>query len=185
MSKEMLQRKSSGAQGFGPELPPIVIETEKVKKRGGLAVLLITVGVGILALTGIALLIYVNSFSGNIFGGVSGSSSTTTTTTTDSGDSLAKPTTALPASFKATDGERNVIEDNGVTKSDGIIIRGYSDSEYNPGRQCSIDSFHIYCNDSGEVGLSDLHAGKHTFTVIEPSNGETIVRAFSWMSLPS
>jgi hypothetical protein len=183
MSKEMLQRKSSEAQGFGPELPPIVIETEKVKKRGGLAVLLITVGIGILALTGTALLIYVNSFSGNIFGGVSGSS--TTTTTTDSGDSLAKPTAALPASFKATDGEGNVIEDNGVTKSDWIIIRGYSDSEYNPGRQCSIDSFHIYCNDSGEVGLSDLHAGKHTFTVIEPSNGETIVRAFSWMSLPS
>ena len=179
----MLQRKLSEAQGFGPELPPIVIETEKVKKKGGLAVLLITVGVGILALTGIALLTYVNSFSGNIFGGMSGRSSITTTT--DSGDSLAKPTTALPASFKATDGEGNVIEDNGVTKSDWIIIRGYSDSEYNPGRQCSIDSFHIYCNDSGEVGLSDLHAGKHTFTVIEPSNGETIVRAFSWMSLPS
>lgn len=178
----MLQRKLSEDQGFGSELPPIVTETEKEKKRGGgLAVLLISVGIGILALTGTTILIYVNSFSGNIFGGVSGGG----TTTTESGDSLAKPTTALPASFKAIDGEGNVIEDNGVTKSDWIIIRGYSNSEYNPGRQCSIDSFHIYCNDSGEVGLSGLHAGKHTFTVVEPSNGEMIVRAFSWMSLPS
>jgi hypothetical protein len=181
MSKEMLQRKLSEDQGFGPELPPIVIETKKEKKRGGLAVLLISVGIGILAVAGTAILIYVNSFSGNIFGGLSSGG----TTTTDSGDSLAKPTTALPASFKATDGEGNVIEDNGVTKSDWIIIRGYSNSDYNPGRQCSIDSFHIYCNNSDEVGLSGLHAGKHTFTVVEPSNGETIVRAFSWMSLPS
>lgn len=184
MSKEMLQRKLSEDQGFGPELPPIVIETEKEKKReGGLAVLLISVGIGILAMTGTTILIYVNSFSGSIFGGVN--SSGTTTTTTDSGDSLANPTTALPASFKAIAGGGNVIEDNGVTKSDWIQITGYSDGEYNPGRQCSIDSFHIYCNDSGAVSLSDLHAGKHTFTIVEPSNGETIVRAFSWMSLPS
>jgi hypothetical protein len=184
MSKEMLQRKLSEDQGFGPELPPIVIETEKEKKRGGgLAILLISVGIGILALVGIALLTYVNSFGGNIFGSVS-SGGTTTITTTDSGDSLANPTTALPASFKAIAGGGNVIEENGVTKSDWIQITGYSDGEYNPGRQCSIDSFHIYCNDSGAVGLSDLHAGKHTFTVVEPSNGETIVRAFSWKTIP-
>jgi hypothetical protein len=132
-------------------------------------------------LAGTAILVYVNSFSGNTFGSVSGS----TTTTTDNGDSLAKPTPALPASFKAIEGKGNVIEDNGVTKSDAITIRGYSDSEYDPGLQCSIDSFHIYCNDSDEVSLSGLHAGKHTFTVVEPNNGETIVRAFSWMGLPS
>jgi hypothetical protein len=177
MSKEILQRKLSEDQGFGPESPLIVIETGKEKKRGGLAVLLISVG--ILALVGTAILVHVNSFSGNTFGSGSGS------TTTDSGDSLAKPTTVLPASFKAIDGKGNVIEDNGVTKSDGITVRGYSDSEYDPGLQCSIDSFHIYCNDGGEVSLSGLHAGKHTFTVVEPNNGETIVRAFSWMSLPS
>jgi hypothetical protein len=126
----------------------------------------------------------VNSFGGNIFGGVSGSS-TAATTITDSGDSVAKPTTALPASFKAIDGKGNVIEENGVTKSDWITITGYSDIEYDPRLQCSIDSFHIYCNDSGDVGLSDLPTGKHTFTVVEPSNGEMIVRAFSWKTIPS
>jgi len=62
----MLQRKLSEDQGVGPELPPIVIETKKEKKRGGLAVLLISVGIGILALAGTALLMYVNSFSDNI-----------------------------------------------------------------------------------------------------------------------
>src|SRR5919198_4004611 len=144
MSKKMLQRKLSEDQGFGSEPPPIVIETEKEKKRGGLAVFLIAVGVGILALAGIALLIYVDSFGANIFGSVSGSSTATTATTTDSGDNVAKPTTAMTSSFKAIDGEGNVIEENGVTKSDSITITGYSDSEYDPGLQCSIDSLHIY-----------------------------------------
>jgi len=65
----------------------------------------LAVGIGILVLTTIVLLPYVNSFGGNIFGSVSSSSTaTTTTTTTDRGDSVAKPTTALPASFKAIDG---------------------------------------------------------------------------------
>jgi hypothetical protein len=106
--------------------------TEKENKRGGLGVLLISVGIGIiLPLAGTAILVYVNSFSGNTFGSVSGSS-----TTTDNGDSLAKPNPALPTSFKAIDGKGNVIEDNGVTKSDAITIRGYSDSEYDPGLQC-------------------------------------------------
>jgi hypothetical protein len=167
---------------FWPWITPIVIETEKEKKRGGLAILLIAIGVGILALAGIALLIYVNSFGGNIFGGVSGSSSTAAT---DSGDSVAKPTTALIDSFKAIDGKGNVIEENGVTKSDEITITGYSDSEYDARLQCSIDSLHIYCNGSGEVSISGLPTGKHTFTVVEPSNGETIVRAFSWNIIPS
>jgi hypothetical protein len=184
MSKEMLQRKLSEDQGFVSESPAFVIETEKEKKRGGLAVLLISVGVGIIALASIALLTYVNSFGGNIFGSLSGSS-TAATTITDSGDSVAKPTTALPASFKAIDGNGNVIEENGVTKSASIHITGYSDSEYDPRLQCSIDSFHIYCSDSGDIGLSGLHAGKHTFTVVEPSNGETIVRGFSWESIAS
>jgi hypothetical protein len=52
-------------------------------------------------MAGTAILVYVNSFSGNTFGSVSGS----TTTTTDNGDSLAKPTPALPASFKAIEGK--------------------------------------------------------------------------------
>jgi hypothetical protein len=146
----------------------------------------LAVGIGILVLTTIVLLPYVNSFGGNIFGSVSSSSTaTTTTTTTDRGDSVAKPTTALPALFKAIDGNGNVIEENGVAKSDWITITRYSDSQYDPSLQCSIDSLHIYGSDSSEIGLSDLPIGKHTFTVVEPSNGETIVQAFSWKIIPS
>jgi hypothetical protein len=44
---------------------------------------------------------------------------------------------------------------------------------------------HIYGSDSSKIGLSDLPIGKHTFTVVGPSNGETIVRAFSWKIIPS
>lgn len=187
MSKEMLPEKLSGDQsndqGLGPESLPIVIETNEGKREQSLVVLLEAVGIGILVLTTIVLLPYVNSFGGNIFGSVSRSS--TATTTTDRGDSVAKPTTALPASFKAIAGNGNVIEGNGVTKSDWITITGYSDSQYDPSLQCSIDSLHIYCSDSGEIGLSDLPIGKHTFTVVEPSDGETIVRAFSWKIIPS
>jgi hypothetical protein len=186
MSKEMLPEKlsndQSSDQGLGPESIPIVIETNEGKRERSLVVFLVAVGIGILVLTTIVLLPYVNSFGGNIFGSVS--SSTATTTTTDKGDSVAKPTTALPASFKAIAGDGNVIEENGVTKSDWIAITGYSYSEYDPSLQCSIDSLHIYCSDNGEIGLSDLPIGKHTFTVVEPSNGETIVRAFSWKTIP-
>jgi hypothetical protein len=188
MSKEMLPEKlsrdQSNDQGLGPESLPIVIENNEGKRERSLVVFLVALGIGILVLTTIVLLPYVNSFRGNIFGSVS-SSITATTITTDRGDSVAKPTTALPASFKAIDGNGNVIEENGVTKSASIHITGYSDSEYDPRLQCSIDSFHIYCSDSGDIGLSGLHAGKHTFTVIEPSNGETIVRGFSWESIAS
>jgi hypothetical protein len=188
MSKEMLPEKlsrdQSRDQGLGPESLPIVIETNEGKRERSIVVFLVAVGIGILVLTTIVLLPYVNSFGGNIFGSVS-SSSSTATTTTDRGDSVAKSTTALPASFKAIADNGNVIEENGVTKSDWIIISGYSDSEYDPRLQCSIDSLHIYCSDSREIGLSDLPIGKHIFTVVEPSNGETIVRAFSWKITPS
>jgi len=185
MLPEKLSRDQSIDQGLGPESLPFVIETNGGKRERSLVVFLVAVGIGILVLTTIVLLPYVNSFGGNIFGSVSSSSTATTTTTTDRGDSVAKPTTALPASFKAIAGNGNVIEENGVTKSDWITITGYSDTQYDPSLQCSIDSLHIYCSDSGEIGLSDLPIGKHTFTVVEPSNGETIVRAFSWKIIPS
>ena len=183
MLPEKLSRDQSIDQGLGPESLPFVIETNEGKRERSLVVFLVAVGIGILVLTTIVLLPYVISFGGNIFGSVS--SSSTATTTTDRGDSVAKPNTALPASFKAIAGNGNVIEENGVTKSDWITITGYSDSQYDPSLQCSIDSLHIYCSDSGEIGLSDLPIGKHTFTVVEPSNGETIVRAFSWKIIPS
>jgi hypothetical protein len=183
MLPEKLSRDQSRDQGLGPESLPIVIETNERKRERSIVVFLVAVGIGILVLTTIVLLPYVNSFGGNIFGSVS--SSSTATTTTDRGDSVAKSTTALPASFKAIADNGNVIEENGVTKSDWIIISGYSDSEYDPRLHCSVDSLHIYCGDSREIGLSDLPIGKHIFTVVEPSNGETIVRAFSWKITPS
>lgn len=183
MLPEKLSRNQSNDQGLGLESLPIVIETNEGKRERSLVVFLVAVGIGILVLTTIVLLPYVNPFGGNIFGSVS--SSSTATTTTNRGDSVVKPNTALPASFKAIAGNGNVIEENGVTKSDWITITGYSDTQYDPSLQCSIDSLHIYCSDSGEIGLSDLPIGKHTFTVVEPSNGETIVRAFSWKIIPS
>ena len=78
-----------------------------------------------------------------------------------------------------------MIEGNGVAKSDWITITRYSDRQYDPSLQCSIDSLHIYDSDSSKIGLSDLPIGKHTFTVVGPSNGETVVRAFSWKIIPS
>ena len=183
MSKEMLQSKVSGDQGFVAESSPVVLGKEKEKKRGRLGVLLISVGLGMILLAGIALFVYVNSFGGSIFVGPIVSSISTTTTVAASGDGVTKPNSALPGSFKATDSKGNVIEENSVTNSDGITIRGYSDREYDPGLQCSIDSFHIYCSDGGAISMFSLHPGKHMFTVIEHSSEETIVRGFSWESI--
>jgi hypothetical protein len=173
MRKEILPGKLSANRVVTAE-SPIVVEKKKKRGEGGrLLLFLMAVGLGAVALTSITVLAPV-SFYGYVAspGSINDSG--------NSGDSVAKPTTALTASFKAIDGEGNVIEENGVTRSDAITITGYSDSEYDPRLQCSIDSLYIYCNDSGEVSISGLHAGKHTFTSIEPSSGETIVRAFSW-----
>jgi hypothetical protein len=64
----------------------------------------------------------VNSLEGNIFSGVR--------STTDSGHNPVQATTALAASFKATDGKGTVIEDNSVTKSAEMTITGYSDVSF-------------------------------------------------------
>jgi hypothetical protein len=177
MSKEMLGEKLNGVQGPGPESVPIVTQTMKGKREGLRVVFLVAVGIGILVLGSIFLLPYVNSLGGSIPGGIS--------STTDSGSGALEVTGALEPSFKAIDGKGDVIEENGVTKSDGITITGYSDSEYDARLQCSIDSFNVYCRDGGPISMFPLHAGKHTFTVIEPSSGETIVRSFSWNIIAS
>jgi len=173
MSKEMLSRKLGGDERLGPKSPPIVTETNKEKREGPGLVFLIAGGVVILAVASIVLLPYVNSLKGNIFSGVS--------STTDSGSDAVEATTALAASFKATDGKGIVIEDNGVTKSAEMTITGYSDSSYSTELSCLIDgSQYAYCSGSNSVKLSGLPPGEHTFTVVEPLSDGTRVQSFSW-----
>lgn len=164
-------------EGLAPESPPIVIETNKKKRQGLILVCLMAVGVVIVPVASIVLLPYVNSLEGNIFGGVS--------SITDSGNDAFKATTALGASFKATDAKGDVIENNdGVARSEQITLTGYSDGLYSTKMLCTIDMLPVYC-DGSPIAISGLPAGKHTFTIMEPSSGETIVRVFSWRNISS
>jgi hypothetical protein len=176
MSKEMLPRRLSEA--LAHESPPTVIETNKEKRRHGLIlVCLIAVGVVIVPVASIVLLPYVNSLEGNIFGGIS--------STTDSGNDAFEATTALGASFKATDAKGDVIENNeGVARSEQITLTGYSDSLYTTKMLCTIDMLPLYC-DGSPITISGLPAGRHTFTIMDPGSGETIVRVFSWRNISS
>lgn len=171
----MLPRKLS--EGIAPESPPTVIETNKEKRQGLILVCLIAVGVVIVPVASIVLLPYVKSLEGNIFGGVS--------STTDSGNDAFEATTALEASFKATDAKGDVIENNdGVARSEQITISGYSDSLYSTKMLCTIDMLPVYC-DGSPIAISGLPAGKHTFTIMEPGSSETIARVFSWRDISS
>jgi hypothetical protein len=175
MSTEILPEKLN--EGLDPELPPTVIETNKEKRQGLILVCLIAVGVVIVPLATIVLLPYVKTLEGNIFAGV--------TRTTDSNNDAFEATTALGASFKATDAKGDVIENNdSVARSDRITLTGYSDSLYSTRMLCTIDTLPVYC-DGSPVAISGLPAGKHTFTIMEPSSGETIVRTFSWRNISS
>jgi hypothetical protein len=173
MSKEILPGKLSAKRAVSAESSIVV---EEKKKRGGggggrLLLFLMAVGIGAVALTSITVLApvafydYVNS-PGSI------------NDSDNMGDGALIPS-ALAASFTATDGKGTVIEDNGVTKSAKMTITGYSDSKYDAGLQCLIDSLPLYCSGS-PVTVSGLPPGEHTFTIAEPSSGETTVRAFSW-----
>jgi hypothetical protein len=174
MSKEILPGKLSAKRAVSTESPIVVEEEEKKKggEGGRLLLFLMAVGIGAVALTSITVLApvafydYVNS-PGSI------------NDSDNRGDGAAGIPTALAASFTATDGKGTVIEDNGVTESTKMTITGYSDSKYDAGLQCSIDSLPLYCSGS-PVTVSGLPPGEHTFTIVEPSSGETIVRAFSW-----
>ena len=177
MNKEMLPRKLS--EGLAHESLPTIIETNKEKREGLILVCLIAVGVLIVPLASIVLLPYVKSLEGNIFGGVSSS-------TTDNGNhAFEATTTALGASFKAIDAKGDVIENNdGVARSEQITLTGYSDSVYSTKMLCTIDMLSLYC-DGSPIAISGLPDGKHTFTIMEPSSGETIVRVFSWRNVSS
>ena len=171
----MLPRKLS--EGLAPESLPTIIETNKEKRQGLILVCLIAVGVVIVPVASIVLLPYVNSLEGNIFGGVSSA--------TDSRNGAVEATTAPGASFKAIDAKGDVIENNdGVARSEQITLTGYSDSVYSTKMLCTIDMLSLYC-DGSPIAISGLPAGKHTFTIMEPSSGETIVRVFSWRNISS
>jgi len=169
----MLSRKLGANEGLGPESQPIVTDTNKEKREGLTPVCLIAGGVVILLVASIILMPYVNSLEGKIFSGVS--------KTTDSSNGAVHATTALAASFKATDGKGTVIEDNGVTRSAGITLTGYSDGSYSTELSCLIDgSQHVYCNGSNPVALSGLPPGEHTFTVVQPQSDIITSQSFSW-----
>jgi hypothetical protein len=175
MSKEMLPEKLSRDLGLGPEPLPLVIETNKGKRERLIVVFLMAVGIGILVLTSIVLLPHLNSLGSGVLGGVR--------STTDSDSGVLEATTALASSFKATDGKGNVIDiSDGVTLLEEITISGYSDSKYSTKMLCTIDMLPVYC-DGSPIDISGLPAGKHTFTIMEPSSGETIVRVFSWRNI--
>jgi hypothetical protein len=171
MSKKMLSRKLGADEGLGPESPTIVTETNKEKREGLKLIFPIAGGIVILLVASLVLMPYVNSLGDNIFSGLS--------STTDSSNDAVQATTALAASFKATDGKGTVIEENGVTKSAEMTITGYSDSSFSTKLRCSIDSLPAYCSGS-PVTLSGLPPGEHVFTVIEPVSDKITVQSFSW-----
>jgi hypothetical protein len=170
MSKEMLSGKSDAnrARSVGST---IVVEENKREERGGrLLLLLIAIGLGAVVLTSITVLAPASFYS---YVGSPGSIN-------DSGNGAAAAIPSdLASSIKARDGEGIVIEDNGVTKSGTMTITGYSDDEYDVGSQCWIDSLPLFCS-GNSVTIWGVPPGPHSFTIVEPSNEETIVPAFTW-----
>jgi negative regulator of sigma E activity len=176
MSKEMLPIKLAEEQASAAERSIVIeVNKEKEKKREkGLSVFLMVVGLGVVALTSITVLAPVSFYNDPNSSGTIG----------DAGNGAAIPT-ALAASFKATDGRGNEIENNdGITRSEHITISGYSDSRYSTELRCSIDLLPVYC-DGSPITIAGFPPGKHIFTIEEPESGKTIVRAFSWTHIPS
>jgi hypothetical protein len=173
MSKEILPGKLSAKRAVSAE-PSIVVEKKRKKGGGGrLLLFLMALGIGAVALTSITVLAPVTFYDYvNSPGSINDDSG-------NRGDGAAVIPSALAASVTATDGNGIMIEDNGVTESAKMTITGYSDSKYDAGLQCLIDSLPLYCSGS-PVTVSGLPTGEHTFTIVEPSSGETIVRVFSW-----
>lgn len=169
----MLSKKLGSDEGLGSESPTVVTKTNKEKREGLNLVLLISGGIVILVMASFVLMPYMKSLGGNVFSGVSSN--------TDSSNSAVQVANALPASFKATDGEGTVVEDNGVTKSTEMTITSYSDGSFSTKLSCLIDgSQYVYCSGSNPVSLSGLPLGEHTFTVVQPHSDELITSSFSW-----
>jgi hypothetical protein len=170
MSNEILPGKLSANRTVSAG-SPIVVE-EKRKRKGGLLLFLMAVGLGAVALTSVTLLAPV-AFYGHVDspGGIDDTSSR--------GDGAAVITSALAASATATDGKGTVIENNGLTKSGEMTIAGYLDSSYSTDLNCAIDNLPAYCS-GNPITFSGLPPGEHVFTIVEPMRDEITVQYFSW-----
>jgi hypothetical protein len=170
MSNEILPGKLSANRTVSAG-SPIVVE-EKRKRKGGLLLFLMAVGLGAVALTSVTLLAPV-AFYGHVDspGGIDDTSSR--------GDGAAVITSALAASATATDGKGTVIENNGLTKSGEMTIAGYLDSSYSTDLNCAIDNLPAYCS-GNPITFSGLPPGEHVFTIVEPVRDEITVQSFSW-----
>jgi hypothetical protein len=175
MSNEILPGKLSANRAVTAE-SPVVMEkkNENKKRRGGLPLFLLAVGLGAVAAGSITLVAPVA-----FYGHVDSSPGSIDDDTNSRGNGAAVITGALAASATATDGKGTVIENNGLTKSGEMTIAGYSDSSYSTEVHCAINSLPTFC--SGKpVTLSGLPPGEHVFTIVEPINDQITVQYFSW-----
>src|SRR5919112_2084623 len=115
MSNEILPGKLSANRAVSVESPIVM---EKKKRRGGLQLFLLAVGLGAVALASITLLPYA-TFYGHV------DSSGSIDDSGNRGDGAAVIPTALAASVTATDGNGAVIEDSGLSKSGEMTMTGY------------------------------------------------------------
>jgi hypothetical protein len=179
MSKEMLLGKSNakGAEGVGSTA--VVVEEKKKKReegRGHLPLILIAVGLAAVALTSITVLA-----PASFYGFVESPGSINDSGNGNRGDGTAAALpTGLASSVTAIDGKGIVIEHEGVTESGTMTITGYSGGEYDVNLQCSIDTLPLYCGDDS-ITVSGVPPGEHTIAIVDPTSGETIVQAFSWV----
>jgi hypothetical protein len=171
MSNEILPGKLSANRTVSAG-SPIVVE-EKRKRKGGLLLFLMAVGLGAVALTSVTLLAPV-AFYGYVDspGGIDDTSSR-------GDDDAAVIPTALAASATATDGKGTVIENNGLTKSGEMTIAGYLDSSYSTDLNCAIDNLPAYCS-GNPITFSGLPPGEHVFTIVEPMRDQITVQYFGW-----
>jgi hypothetical protein len=171
MSNEILSRKLSANRPVRAESPVVVGKKDSKKRRRGLPLFILTVGLGVIALASITLLAPVA-----FYGHVEGPSSIDDTSR---GEAQAVVTGALAASATATDGEGTLIENNGLTRSGEMTIADYSDSSYSTELHCAIDNLPSYCSGS-PVTFSGLPPGKHLFDTVESINDKITVQYFSW-----
>jgi hypothetical protein len=172
MSNEILPRKLSANRSVSAESPVVVEKKESKKRRGGLLLFILTVGLGVIALSIITLLGPVA-----FYGHVNGPSSVDDTSSR--GEAQAVVTGALAASATATDGEGTLIENNGLTRSGEMTIADYSDSSYSTELHCAIDNLPAHCSGSPVI-FSGLPPGKHVFDTVESINDKITVQYFGW-----
>jgi hypothetical protein len=171
MSNEILPRKLSANRSVSAESPVVVEKKDSKKRRRGLPLFILTVGLGVIALASITLVAPV-AFYGHI-------EEPSSIDDTSRGEAQAVVTGALAASATATDGEGTLIENNGLTRSGEMTIAGYSDSSYGTELHCAIDNLPAFCS-GNPVTFSGLPPGKHVFDTVESINDKITVQYFGW-----